>query len=57
MLLIVDDEPKLVELLSRYLGRLGYQVETCGDARMRSFYSKLDRTDSPWPLLIFRFPQ
>ncbi|MGH9646791.1 MAG: response regulator [Bryobacteraceae bacterium] len=32
MLLIVDDEPKLLELLSRYLGRLGYQVETCGDA-------------------------
>ena len=32
MLLIVDDEPKLLELLSRYLGRLGYQIETCGDA-------------------------
>ena len=32
MLLIVDDEPKLLDLLSRYLGRLGYQVETCGDA-------------------------
>jgi DNA-binding NtrC family response regulator len=33
MLLIVDDEPKLLDLLSRYLGRLGYQVETCGDAQ------------------------
>jgi DNA-binding NtrC family response regulator len=32
MLLIVDDEPKLLDLLSRYLGRLGYQVETCGNA-------------------------
>ncbi|MBZ5673409.1 MAG: response regulator [Acidobacteriia bacterium] len=33
MLLIVDDEPKLLDLLSRYLGRLGYEVETCGDAQ------------------------
>ncbi len=32
MLLIVDDEPTLLDLLSRYLGRLGYQVETCGNA-------------------------
>ncbi len=32
MLLIVDDEPKLLELMSRYLGRLGYQVETSSDA-------------------------
>jgi DNA-binding NtrC family response regulator len=32
MLLIVDDEPKLLELLSRFLGRLGYEVETCDDA-------------------------
>jgi len=32
MLLIVDDELKLLELMSRYLGRLGYQVETAGDA-------------------------
>jgi len=31
MLLIVDDEPTLLDLLSRYLGRLGYQVETYGD--------------------------
>ena len=36
MLLIVDDEPKLLDLLRRYLGRLGYQVETCGDARERA---------------------
>jgi DNA-binding NtrC family response regulator len=33
MLLIVDDEPKLLDLLRRYLGRLGYEVETCGDAQ------------------------
>ncbi len=33
MLLIVDDEPTLLDLLSRYLGRLGYEVKTCGDAR------------------------
>ena len=32
-LLIVDDEPQLLDLLRRYLGRLGYQVETCGDAQ------------------------
>jgi DNA-binding NtrC family response regulator len=32
MLLIVDDEPKLLDLLHRYLGRLGYEVKTCGDA-------------------------
>lgn len=31
-LLIVDDEPNLLNLLSRYLGRLGYEVETCGSA-------------------------
>jgi DNA-binding NtrC family response regulator len=31
MLLIVDDEPNLLDLLRRYLGRAGYQVETCGD--------------------------
>ena len=33
MLLIVDDEPTLLDLLSRYLGRLGYEVQTCGDAQ------------------------
>jgi DNA-binding NtrC family response regulator len=32
-LLIVDDEPNLLDLLSRYLGRVGYEVETCGDAK------------------------
>ena len=32
MLLIVDDEPNLLDLLRRYLGRLGYQVETCANA-------------------------
>jgi len=32
MLLIVDDEPNLLDLLRRYLGRLGYEVETCGNA-------------------------
>jgi len=32
MLLIVDDEPRLLDLLSRYLGRLGYEVQTCGSA-------------------------
>ena len=30
--LIVDDEPNLLDLLRRYLSRLGYQVETCGNA-------------------------
>src|ERR1044071_342025 len=33
MLLVVDDEPNLLELLRRYLGRLGYEVETFGDAQ------------------------
>jgi DNA-binding NtrC family response regulator len=32
MLLIVDDEPQLLDLLRRFLGRLGYEVVTCGDA-------------------------
>ncbi len=27
-LLIIDDEPTLLDLLRRYLGRLGYEVET-----------------------------
>ncbi len=31
-LLIIDDEPNLLDLLRRYLGRIGYEVETCGDA-------------------------
>lgn len=31
-LLIVDDEVTLLELLSRFLGRLGYEIETCGNA-------------------------
>jgi len=29
-LLIVDDEPTLLQLLRRYLERQGYEVETCG---------------------------
>jgi len=28
-LLIIDDEPTLLDLLRRYLMRLGYEVETC----------------------------
>lgn len=28
-LLVVDDDPALVELMRRYLTRLGFQVETC----------------------------
>jgi DNA-binding NtrC family response regulator len=31
-LLIVDDEPALLDLLKRYLERAGYQVETAGDS-------------------------
>ena len=31
-LLIVDDEPSLLDLLRRYLTRLGYEVETAGTA-------------------------
>ena len=47
MLLIVDDEPMLLELLSRYLGRLGYEVETCGDAEgaLALFQAGPDRVD------------
>lgn len=45
MLLIVDDEPKLLDLLSRYLGRIGYEVETCGDATeaLARFQAEPDR--------------
>jgi DNA-binding NtrC family response regulator len=32
-LLIVDDEANLLDLLRRYLRRLGYEVEACGDAQ------------------------
>ena len=39
-LLIVDDEPNLLELLSRYLGRLGYESET--------------RLDGPGALALFQ---
>src|SRR5277367_6841998 len=28
-LLVVDDEPALIDLLKRYLERLGYQVDAC----------------------------
>jgi DNA-binding NtrC family response regulator len=28
-LLIIDDEPPLLDLLRRYLGRQGFEVETC----------------------------
>ena len=37
-LLIIDDEQSLLDLLRRYLGRQGYEVETCptpGDALAR----------------------
>jgi DNA-binding NtrC family response regulator len=45
MLLIVDDEPQLLDLLSRYLVRLGYQVETFGDAMeaLARFQAEPDR--------------
>ena len=44
-LLIVDDEPKLLDLLRRYLGRLGYEVETRGDAQeaLALFQAEPDR--------------
>jgi DNA-binding NtrC family response regulator len=32
-LLIVDDEATLLDLLKRYLGRLGYEVETASDPK------------------------
>lgn len=31
-LLVVDDDPKVQQLLSVYFGGLGWSVETCGDA-------------------------
>jgi len=31
-ILVVDDEPALRRLMQTYLGRLGYQVTSCGDA-------------------------
>ena len=31
-ILLVDDEAALTNLLKRYLERLGYQVDACGDA-------------------------
>jgi DNA-binding response OmpR family regulator len=32
-ILLLDDEPPLVELMSKYLSRLGYQVDTCNLAQ------------------------
>lgn len=32
-ILLLDDEPSLVELMRRYLSRLGYDVEACNLAR------------------------
>jgi DNA-binding NtrC family response regulator len=32
-ILAVDDEPALLQLLEKYLKRLGYQVEACSGAR------------------------
>jgi two-component system phosphate regulon response regulator OmpR len=32
-ILLLDDEPALVELMQRYLVRHGYQVDTCNSAR------------------------
>ncbi len=31
-ILLVDDEPALADLLKRYLDRLGYTVDACGNA-------------------------
>lgn len=31
-ILVVDDEPALRRLMQAYLGRLGHQVQSCGDA-------------------------
>ena len=39
-LLLVDDEPALADLLKKYLERLGYEVDTHGDAEQA-----LDRYD------------
>jgi len=32
-LLLIDDESSLLDLLRRYLERVGYEVETCADPR------------------------
>jgi DNA-binding NtrC family response regulator len=57
-LLIVDDEPNLLNLLQRYLGRLGYQIEARSDAQeaLALFQAQPDRysmaiTDLSLPVL------
>ena len=44
-LLIVDDEQNLLDLVRRYLGRLGYEVETCtgADEALRLFQAAPDQ--------------
>ena len=44
-ILVVDDDPKLRELLSRYLGQEGFAVATVGDAREMDAYLAQERVD------------
>lgn len=44
-ILVVDDEPNICRLLQRYLGRLGYQVETAGNVPDALGLLRRDRFD------------
>lgn len=44
-ILVVDDDPKLRELLARYLGQEGFEVATVGDAREMDAYLAQGRAD------------
>jgi DNA-binding NtrC family response regulator len=46
-LLLVDDEPALLELLTKYLERLGYQIEACwsGEDAIAKFDQDPERYD------------
>ncbi len=44
-LLVVDDDPKLRDLVARYLGKEGFDVETVGDASAMDAYLAQRRPD------------
>jgi CheY-like chemotaxis protein len=49
-ILVVDDEPPLLRLMMAYLGKLGYTVEGCGDAK--SALELFEKTPGKFRLVI-----
>jgi CheY-like chemotaxis protein len=49
-ILLVDDEPALAKLMQTVLSRMGYSVETCGDAE--GAILKFDQPIEPYDVLV-----